>query len=106
MLDGALLDQAIRVRNSLLSHLSRAKTGRAWFIVSAPTQAERDWWHSKLGGSLMLINPGSAECKRRALQRGTPQAAHGIDDWYRKSRSHWQPKGVKDTFGDDGRVEW
>lgn len=106
MLKGEFLDQAIRVRNSLLGHLSRAKTGAAWFIVSAPTQAERDWWQSKLGGSVVLMNTPSAECKRRAMQRGTPQAAKGIDDWFRMSRSRWEPKGKVDTFADDGHVVW
>lgn len=106
MLTGGFLDQAIRVRNSLLGHLSRAKTGAAWFIVSAPTQAERNWWQTKLGGRVVLMSTSGEECKRRAMQRGTPQAVKGVDDWYRMSRSHWRPKGATVTFTDDGQVVW
>lgn len=102
MLQSDLLNKSIRVRNALLGSLARAKYGRAWFIVSAPTQAERDWWQSKLGGEIVLLHPGTDECKRRAVQRGTPQAAIGIDDWETRSKRPWSPKRTKQTIGEDG----
>jgi len=45
-----LLNESIRRRNEALGALSKARTGKAWFIVSAPTTAEREWWRGKLGG--------------------------------------------------------
>jgi hypothetical protein len=89
-LDPTLLNRAIRLRNARLSNLAHARSGRAWFIVSAPTQGERDWWQGKLGGEVILLHPGVEECKRRAIARGTPQAVEGIQDWERKSRRPWK----------------
>lgn len=90
-LDRDLLNRAVRVRNELLGSLSRMREGTraAWFIVSAPTQAERDWWQAKLGGEVVLLHPGAAECKRRAVKRGTPRAIEGIDAWERAARGGW-----------------
>jgi hypothetical protein len=105
MLTQDLFNKAIRVRNSLLGSLDRRDRGQAWFIVSAPTKAERDWWHRKLGGEMILLHPGADECKRRALQRGTPDAARGVDEWERASRAPWAapaPKAPKTTTGPDG----
>lgn len=101
------LSKAIRARNSLLGSLSKRTSAKAaWFIIAAATVAERKWWHAKLGGEVVFLDPGSAECKRRALARGTPQAAEGIDKWYRKARQPWHPKGAGDAFTNDGRVVW
>lgn len=104
--DRALLNRSIRVRNAMLGSLARAKHGKAWFIVSAPTQAERDWWQSKLGGEVILLHPGVEECKRRAVARGTPIAIDGVDKWERKAAKPWAPKGSRQSFSADGRVVW
>jgi hypothetical protein len=103
-MDSSLLYRAIRVRNELLGSLSRRTTGRAWFIVSAPSKAERDWWNSKLGGDVILLHPGVNECKRRAIIRGTPLAQDGIDRWERNALRPWAPKQAKirQTIGVDG----
>lgn len=101
----ALLHRAIRVRNALLGSLQRRRTGRAWFIVSAPTEAERKWWQGKLGGEIILLHPGVAECKRRADGRGTPLAKEGVERWERQSRAPWMPKESRPkrpTIGADG----
>lgn len=96
-----LLNQAVRTRNNLLGSLAGRRNGRAWFIVSAPTKAERDWWHDKLGGTLLLLHPGADECRRRALQRGTPLSLHGIDEWERKAALPWTPSGTHWIKGSD-----
>lgn len=104
-LTGDLLNAAIRARNAMLGSLSRAKGGRAWFIVSAPTQAERDWWQAKLGGEVILLHPGVDECKRRALTRETPKAIKGVDEWERAAKMSWapaRPAPVKARIGVDG----
>lgn len=94
-LDQLLLNRAIRQRNAMLGDLKRRTMGWAWFIVSAPTLTERSWWQGKLGGQVVLLHPGVRECKRRAIARGTPLAAQGVDDWERKSRDHWEPRPAK-----------
>ena len=90
-LDPDLFNRAIRLRNAKLGALSRQDTGRAWFIVSAPSPAEAIWWQGKLGGDLVTLHPGIDECKRRAVTRGTPRAIKGVDDWERASRTPWAP---------------
>ena len=105
MLHQGLFNRAIRARNEMLGSLSRMKHGRAWFIVSAPTEAERNWWHGKLGGSMVLLHPGIDECKRRATERGTPDAIQGVDRWDKASRSVWtapQDRKPKPSTGLDG----
>lgn len=87
-----LVQSAIRKRNSMLSALSRSAHGRAWFIVSAPSQQERDWWSKKLNGTVILLNPGMEECIRRARARGTERAVQGIEAWERNSTLPWQAK--------------
>jgi hypothetical protein len=107
-LDSSLFNRAIRERNAMLGSLKKESGKRAWFIVSAPTQAERDWWKRKLGGQVVLLHPGVAECKRRAVERGTPDAVAGIDRWERASRMPWVPpetKRAKQTIGVDGWPE-
>lgn len=92
-LDRDLLNRAIRVRNAMLGSLSKQRQGSAWFIVAAPTADERRWWQSKLGGEIVLLDPGPAECRRRAVARGTPRAVAGIEAWYRSSRQPWARAG-------------
>lgn len=87
-----LLNKAIRVRNAMLGALARQEGGAAWFIVSAPTPAERRWWSDKTGGTVVLLDPGLAECKRRAAERGTPRAVRGAEEWYRNALKPWAPK--------------
>lgn len=103
-LDKHLLNAAVRERNARLGALKQAATGQAWFIISAPTQAERDWWQGKLGGEVVLLHPGVEECRRRAMARGTPRAVDGINLWEAKSRAAWSPRitKAKPTFGADG----
>ena len=104
-LESSLLYRAIRVRNALLGSLERRTTGAAWFIISAPSEAERKWWQGKLGGTVLLLHPGVEECNRRAIKRGTPLAREGIERWERSSRMPWMPKESRpkrQTIGADG----
>ena len=104
-LDRTLFNAAIRERNRMLGSLKRESDKRAWFIVSAPSPHERTWWQRKLGGEIVLLHPGVDECKRRAVDRGTPKAVKGIDAWERSSRSPWvepEVKRQKQAIGSDG----
>jgi AAA domain-containing protein/HNH endonuclease len=87
--DGPVLRQALLERNRRLTALATATHGAAWFIVSAPTVTERTWWQGKLGGQVLLLNPGPQECKRRALARNTPLAVRGVEDWERRAKRVW-----------------
>lgn len=60
------LADALDERNRLLASLATDTThDRAWFIVSAPTQAERDLWASKLKAKVVLLDTPLNECERR-----------------------------------------
>jgi 5-methylcytosine-specific restriction protein A len=100
MLTRDMLNRAMRARNAMLGALSRASHGTAWYIVSAPSADERMWWTAKLGGTVVLLNPGAAECKRRAVARGTPAAVDGIAKWYVRSMLPWRAPGA--AIGLDG----
>jgi hypothetical protein len=97
-----LLRRAIKIRNMMLAHLSARETGCAWFIVSAPAPKERDWWQRKLGGEVVLLNPGLEECKRRAYARGTPLAAGGVSLWATRSELPWEAATQRRPIGIDG----
>ena len=106
MLDPELFNQAIRARNAMLGSLERSTSGRAWFIVSAPTKGERLWWRSKLGGEVVLLHPGREICHSRAVARGTPRAIKGVYDWERAAKLAWyppaKPRSPKVQIGIDG----
>lgn len=83
----ALLDQAIRVRNVMLGSLARKAEGRAWFIVSAPSPEERQWWINRLGGAVIICDPGQAVAEARAKARDG-RSDH-VARWYRATRQGW-----------------
>lgn len=94
MMDGELLNKSLRMRNAILGALARREEGAAWLIVGAPTEHEREWWNSKLGGRVVLLDPGSDECKRRAVERGTPAAVDGVDRWYKFATLPWRAPAI------------
>lgn len=83
-----LLAMSLRRRNAILGDLHKATQGKAWFIVGAPTKAERQWWIDKMGGTVTLLNPGYIECIRRSKMRGTP--ANGVEDWFKRTGEPWR----------------
>ena len=91
--DEELLQRSLRYRNHLLGRLARPNGSPAWFIVAAPTEAEREWWQDSLGGELELLDPGRDECERRAMRRGTPMAVDGIAAWYEAAELPWTRGG-------------
>ena len=85
-----LLEKAIRVRNAMLGSLVHRPAGsRSWFIVSAPTYAERQWWFEKIGHSHLFIDPGSRVCAARALERDG-RTDH-VQRWYAEAPKPWSP---------------
>lgn len=106
---GRHLGQAIRARNIMLADLARTDATRAWFITSAPTAAERQWWSDQLGGAsrciIRVMDPGQQECARRAIARGTPHHVPVIAAWHLNSRKPWLPpkaRAPRPETGADG----
>jgi HNH endonuclease/AAA domain len=91
----ALLNRALRVRNALLGSLAARRTGKAFFIVSAPTDAEQGWWLDRLGSRAVLVQciPNEIDATIRALSRdGHPRA---VPEWYAARRAPWQPESAR-----------
>lgn len=86
-LEAAPIDRALWERNRRLAALERAASGRAWFIVSAATQRERDFWASKLAARVVLLNPGERECIRRASGRTGRDHVAGVRAWFHRARA-------------------
>lgn len=82
------LNAAIRLRNSKLADLSRKRSGKAYVILSAPSQGEVDWWVTKLGATHTLIDPGLPVCLRRI----SPSRRHLAESWYRRQGLAWGKK--------------
>lgn len=101
-LDRVLTSRVLRIRNAKLGSLKRHTLGQAWFTIPAPTKAERDWWQAKLGGQVLLLGTPPDECKRRAVARGTPSAAAGVDAWVAKAGRPWSPPAARQRIGEDG----
>lgn len=105
--DAELLNRAIRARNSLLGSLSTlAPRNSAYFVVSAPTKAERAWWDAKLQPKVFrLLDPGEPVCTQRALRRGGIGDANTVAAWYARARQPWtpeKPRPKRQAFGEDG----
>ena len=98
----SLLMRSLKIRNQILLTLARRLTGKAWIIVGAPTQAERDWWKLRLGGEVVLLSVAADECKRRAIERGTPLAISGVDSWFAASGQLWIQPQYHPPIAEDG----
>ncbi len=89
---------AMRRRNGMLADLSRAKGGRAWFIVSAPAAEDRQWLADKLGAEAVVVLPvPMAVCRARVLAdpgRNAAATLRGVAQWW----AEYQPR-AGDTVG-------
>lgn len=94
------LSRGLRYRNKLLASLAARRTGRAWVIVSAPSQKERDWWVGKLKAQVINLDPGLDVCLSR-LPRDRQDIAR---QWYKqRERNNWVPaQSKKKAIGLDG----
>jgi len=92
-----LLNQAVRARNALLGSLSQMPPrSRAWFVVSAPSVAEREWWRARLVPvDWKHLDPGREECTQRVIRRAPTSAValqvEAVDGWYERARRPWSP---------------
>lgn len=84
--------QALVERNRILTALTSNRTHqRAWFIIGAPTEEERQWWRAQLGAEqIVVMNVSKAECLRRIandpLRRGVEsQMAQWVERWFQRA---------------------
>ena len=102
-----LLNRAVRARNSLLGSLSTLPPrSAAWFIVGAPSVAEREWWRGKLQpADWRHLDPGRLECERRALRTRGIESVPMVAQWYVAARAPWspdKPRTKRLAIGPDG----
>lgn len=80
---------ALDKRNEMLRSLATDTThGRCWFVVSAPTQDERETWCSKLNAALVLLDVPLDECIRR-IRNDDRRIGHQ-DRMIEAAREWWQ----------------
>lgn len=83
------LPAAVRVRNKLLAGLAAKRDGSAFLIVSAPTQAERDWWAKTLSADVVVIAPPLGEIEARPISDRRKRLAAR---WFREEAlNEWAP---------------
>ena len=86
--DRVHLSAALRWRNRQLADLAGRRTGRAYFIVSAPTAREVDWWRARLNAVHVKLDPGMAV----AMARTEPSRQPTVTRWYESQRANdWTP---------------
>ena len=78
------LAKALRLRNKLLASLAAKWKGRAFVIVSSPTDDETRWWLSKLHADHVLLDPGLDVC----ISRLDPSRQEIACKWYAKRASN------------------
>ena len=90
LLKSAQIGRAVAERNNRLRSFARGETPhpRCWLIATAASMKEQVFWDEK-GASLVLLNPGPTECKKRINQDKTrPEEAKrmqcaAVDRWGR-----------------------
>ena len=86
--DPDTLRLAFRHRDQIIRSLARRKSGAAWLIALAPTEAERSAWQKALGQvTPVLMDTTEAECLDRLA---APERAHAaqrqasvVREWFR-----------------------
>ncbi|SDK30716.1 AAA domain-containing protein [Lentzea albidocapillata subsp. violacea] len=81
----------LRMR-ALLARLQAGDfTGTAYVVRCLPRQAQRNALARRLGAEVRLLDPGLAECLRRATVDGRPRGTtEAIRQWYARSDPHGQ----------------
>lgn len=82
--DRAHLSAALRWRNRQLADLASRRTGRAFFVVCAPTALECDWWTARLQADHVRLDPGIDVC----MTRVEPSRQPSVTRWYESQRAN------------------
>lgn len=99
VVSGDDLGQMLHLRNKKLSSLKSRKAGKAYFIVGAPTRAEREWWRDKLQGKIVLISTSRETCIERVRSSGQWRI-DAVNRWF--SPKQFTPPQAKTPIGLDG----
>jgi 5-methylcytosine-specific restriction endonuclease McrA/predicted kinase len=88
---------AVAERNNRLMALSRARHGRCWFVVMAPTLAERRHWAEQLGAERVVLEVPSEECLRRIA--ADPARSGKPREFWERIVSRWWSRYVREAAG-------
>jgi predicted kinase len=86
--DKNILRRAFLYRDNLLHGLAQRRSGRAWLIVGAPTQQERDAWCAVLGQcTVVVLDVEASICVERirndpARKHALPELVAAVTRWY------------------------
>lgn len=90
--DQRFLSAALWERNRQLADLSRKQQGKAFFIVSAPTTMERNWWLGLLGGEANVQHIHIDTPISVMQQRGVPPKRIDLARAYAaRAQQPWSP---------------
>lgn len=83
------LERSLERRNEMLASLASATASHAWFIVSAASSAERDWWRQVLQPvSVVVVMAAESACVDRIVRtREGERAARSVKatrKWWRE----------------------
>jgi predicted kinase len=81
----------LRMRAMLVQLQAGDFTGTAYVVRCLPVRAQRDAIAHRLGAEVRLLDPGLAECLRRATVDGRPPGTvQAIHQWYARFDDHGQ----------------
>jgi hypothetical protein len=93
--DPAVIQAAIRLRNTRLADLASKREGRAVCIAQAATLGERAWWRDTMGAELHRIDPGMSTCLQRMKARPYDNSP-AVVRWYQMDGQPGRGGGVVD----------
>ena len=80
------LSGALRVRNKMLAQLSEEAHSHVWFIVGAPTEAERTWWADLLSADVIVMDTDITTC----LGRVDAQRTDAVHRYFSEKSRTWR----------------
>lgn len=103
--NGGSLEKALKARNRLLHSLA-TRSIRAYFIISAPLESERDWWGRKLvANDIRVLSVPLNECISRikSTRHGQHQKSsiHAATKWWAEYESQKPMAEQPSTLGCD-----
>lgn len=95
-----MAEQELQARLSHAWHTRGA--GTAWLLRTAPRPQQRATLATQWQATVYLLNPGEAECRRRAKRDQRPTGTgRAVSDWY-----HWHRPWVGDRDPGELAPRW
>lgn len=89
--DRQYLGAALKLRNKQIANLASKRQGKAYLIVSAPTQGECDWWIEKLHATHHKIEAPQSLCMERVARH----RQETVTKWFAQARKNVWSREVK-----------